>query len=539
MKHKILLLLFTVFAFQLYAQDEDAWVYLEEKDNVEAAISNPLTILTQRAIDRKNAHGVIIDARDVPVNENHITTLKAQPGITVMAKSKWLNAVHVRGTVENINMLSDLEFVFSIDFADKSLNAESGRFSENEDKFEIEETLTDFTYGNTQNQVEMISADDLHLDDFTGEGMLVAVIDAGFTNVNTMSAFQRLRDNGDLLDGYDFVDRTENVYAYTANTHGTRVLSTMAAYVQDEYVGTAPDASYYLFRTEDAGSENPVEESYWVEAAERADSLGVDVINTSLGYTTYDNPNYSYTNEDMDGQTAFITRGATIASEKGMLVITSAGNSGGNAWVIVGAPADSPNVLSIGAVDSNEDYAFFSSQGSAIQPTQKPDVAAQGLGAYVVNENDEIITNNGTSLSSPILAGGAVCLWQALPNASNTEIMQYIRMSASQYTTPDNFLGYGIPDLALAYNIALSMQEQEIVEFKLFPNPVNDLLNIHIPSQFESANFLMYDMVGNIILEQTLSNSVEQMDCSEIASGVYVLVLQSGDSSKTFKLIKS
>ena len=198
----------------------------------------------------------------------------------------------------------------------------------------------------------MINADDLHIADYTGDGVTIAVLDAGFINVNTMGAFQRLRDAGDLLDGYDFVNRNPDVYANTSSAHGTQVLSTMAGYILNGYVGTAPDASYYLFITEDSADENPVEESYWVEAVERADSLGVDLINTSLGYKSYapNYPTYSYTSADLDGNTAFITKGSNIAFEKGLVLINSAGNSGGSG---VGAPADSQYVLSIGAVNSS------------------------------------------------------------------------------------------------------------------------------------------------------------------------------------------
>lgn len=532
---KTLLILLLLFQTITFAQ-EDAWVYLEEKDAQEVAnaINSPLTILTQRSVDRKNNHGVSIDARDVPVNENHIATLKTQPGITVMAKSKWLNAVHVRGSEIDIADLINLDFVESIEYANKNLN--SGRYTIASNKFEIEETLTDFNYGDTQNQVEMISVDALHLDDFTGENMIVAVLDAGFPNVNTMAAFQRLRDNNDLLDGYDFVNRTSNVYAYTGNTHGTKVLSTMAGFVADSYVGTAPDASYYLFRTEDAGSENPVEESYWVEAAERADSLGVDVINTSLGYKAYDNPNYSHTNADLTGNKTFITRGANIASEKGILVVVSAGNAGASG---LGAPADATGVLTLGAVDADGNYATFSSQGSAIQPTQKPDVVARGAAAFVINENGAIENNNGTSFSSPIMAGAVACLWQALPTATNEEIMQYVRMSATQYTTPDYFLGYGIPDLSLAYDIGLSLQESEVVEFKVFPNPVENILNINIPSAIEQTHLIIFDVLGKAVYQTNLNETINRLDISSLSSGVYMLLFQAEDSSKTFKLIKS
>ena len=535
MKKKILLLSLIFFQSIASAQ-QDAWIYLSDKENVEVSLQNPSLILSQRAIDRKNNHGIVVDERDVPVNENYIAQLKTQLGISVLAKSKWFNTVHVRGSEENINALLSLDFVESIDFADKSLNA---RMEIQNNKFEHEEALIDFTYGDSQNQIEMINANALHLDDYSGEGIIIAVIDAGFTNVNTIGAFDRLRTNNDLLDGYDFVDRNSDVYAYTGNTHGTKVLSTMGGYIQDNYVGSAPDASYYLFRTEDAASENPVEESYWVEAAERADSLGVNIINSSLGYTVYDNPSYDYTPNDMNGQTAFISKGANIASEKGILVVTSAGNSGGGSWQIVGAPADASNVLSIGAVDENGDYAPFSSRGSIIQPTQKPDVVAKGASAAVINENNTIVTNNGTSFSSPIMAGGIACLWQALPNATNEEIKQYVRMSATQFNTPDFFLGFGIPDLAIAYDIGLSLQEPEIFEFKIFPNPVNDILSVHIPSANNRTSLIIYDVLGKAVFIDEISNGINFIDMSSIASGVYILSFESANGSKTFKLIKS
>jgi len=356
MKRLLFLFILSFLPIVLNAQ-QDAWIFLTDKENVAASIANPISILTQDAIDRKTNHNVTIDERDVPVNEAYIQQLKAIAGITVMAKSKWMNAVHVRGTETTINELTTLTFVDYIEFADKGLNTRANVVG---DKFYVPEPITrvNFNYGDSANQIEMLNGHQLHLADYTGEGIVVAVMDSGFPNVNTMGAFQRLRDAGKLLDGYDFVDRTDNVYAFTGNSHGTRVLSDMAGFIQDQFVGTAPDASYYVFRTEDVFSENPVEESYWVEAAERADSLGVDVINTSLGYKSYDNPNYSHTNADINGVTAFITRGATIASEKGMLLVNSAGNSGTSG---LNAPADSPGVFAVAAVDAAGNYASFSS----------------------------------------------------------------------------------------------------------------------------------------------------------------------------------
>jgi serine protease AprX len=539
MKSYLLVLITIIISFVGFAQQQDAWVYLTDKQNVTASISNPITILTQKAIDRKNAHNVIIDERDVPVNEFYISQLKAQTGITVKAKSKWFNAVHVRGTETDINALTSLLFVSSIDFADKSLNASKVNQPKKESK--LETISTAFTYGNALNQIQMIKGDQLHLANYTGTGMTVAVLDGGFTNVNTMSSFQRLRNAGNILGVYDFVERDEDVYTNTTTDHGTWVLSTMAGYIENQYVGTAPDASYYLFITEDNSSENPVEESYWVEAAERADSLGVDVINTSLGYTTFDNPNYDYSTVDMNGNTAFISKGANIAFEKGLLLVNSAGNDGNGSWQIVGAPADASGVFTIGAVNSLGVRASFSSIGSSIQPSQKPDVMAQGQSSYVININDAIITLDGTSFSSPIMAGGLVCLWQALPNKTNAEIMQLVRESASKYTTPDYLYGFGIPDLQLALNTALSLDDTDskLNELKVFPNPTNNFMFFNFPSNETEFLVEIYDILGKRLLDFDLSHKSKKINISLLPKGVYILKVQSNNIVKAFKIIKN
>ena len=537
MKLKIFSFLFCFFSYAVFAQ-QDAWVYFTNKENVEVAIQNPISILSQKAIDRKNAHNIAIDVRDVPVNESYITRLKTTSGISVLAKSKWMNAVHVRGEVSDISALFDLDFVASIDFADKNLN-DLSRPAKQKDKFALEASLEDFNYGSAQNQVSMIHVDALHKENYTGEGIIIAVIDGGFPNVNTMTSFSRLRNNNRLLGGYDFVNRTSAFDAYTASSHGTKVLSTMAGYVENKFVGTAPDASYYLFRTEDAAFENPVEESYWVEAAERADSLGVHIINSSLGYSDFDNPKYNYAPSAMDGKTTFISRGAQIASQKGILVVNSAGNEGDASWGIVTAPADAPGVFTVGAVNSAGLYAYFSSRGSDFQPTQKPDVVALGLGGMVITESDYIVNNNGTSFSSPMVAGAIACLWQALPNASADEIKQFVRLSASQYTAPDYFLGYGIPNFQLALSQALSVVEAEVEKFKVYPNPVSSQLHLQLPSRNGTLTLHVYDVLGKKVIEQVYSEANPKLDVSQLAKGMYVLTVISKSEILTFKFIKS
>ncbi|WP_034057475.1 S8 family serine peptidase [Lacinutrix jangbogonensis] len=531
---KIALLVMLCFQFNAIAQ-EDAWVYLADKENVQTSISNPISILTQHAIDRKSAHNVTIDERDVPVNENYISQLKTQMGITVLAKSKWFNAVHVRGLEVDILALENLMFVNEIIFADNNLNAKTGT-SKLKSDFKNERVRAVFNYGDALNQIQMFNGDDLHIADYTGSGMTVAVIDAGFPGVDNIAGFQYVRDAGNILGTYNFVARDVDVYLNTTSNHGTLVFSDMAGFIQDDFVGTAPDAQYYLFITEDAPNENPVEESYWVEAAERADSLGVDVINTSLGYKNYDNTNYSHSAADLDGLTTYISKGANIAFEKGMLIVTSAGNSGASG---ISAPGDAPGSFTIAAVDANGNYAGFSSQGSVIQLTQKPDVATQGQSSYVIGENNIIATASGTSFSSPIMAGGLVCLWQALPNFNNAEIMQLVRESASQFNNPDYFIGYGIPDLSLALNEGLSVDEFPISAtiLRVFPNPVTNELNVQLPSIYESGNLIFYTILGKKVLESQVSQTQRKVNVSHFSKGVYLLKVEADGFSKTLKLI--
>ncbi|WP_418603393.1 S8 family serine peptidase [Hwangdonia sp.] len=544
MLRRFLILSFLAFQFFTFAQQEDAWVYLTDKPTSTYPVNNPSAFLMQKAIDRKAKHGVTIDVRDVPVNESYITTLKNATGITVMAKSKWFNAVHVRGTETNINDLltnpATSSFVDRIDFADKSLNitknSNEKEVLKTKGKFTVENTFVNFTYGNTQNQVEMINVDDLHVADYTGSGVTIAVLDSGFENVDTMGAFQRLRDAGNLMGGYDFVNRNANVYA-SPGDHGTQVLSTMAGYVLNNFVGTAPDATYYLFKTEDNNDENPVEESYWVEAAERADSLGVDIINTSLGYKDFPNyPNYDYTTAEMDGNTTFITKGTNIAFEKGLLLVTSAGNEGGAG---VSGPADSEYTLTIGAVNSAGGYATFSSVGNGFQPSQKPDVVAQGQASAVINSSNVIGANNGTSFSSPILAGGIACLMQALPNKTNAEIMQVVRESGSQFSTPDYQLGYGIPDLWSAFN-ALSIDDLENDNnISIYPNPSKAVVFVKMPSNEDKLTITFFDILGKQVLQRFINSTDNKIDIATLSKGIYIINATSKNSVKSFKFIKN
>ncbi|TXE05811.1 S8 family serine peptidase [Gelidibacter salicanalis] len=534
---KIILFFLCCMSPAVFSQD-DAWIYFAEKTNVEMALQNPNTILSQQAIDRKRQHDITIDQRDVPVNLAYIKAISSLKTVRVLAKSKWMNAIHVRGDLAEIKTLLNFEFVAGIDFADKNLT-DLKRPALQNSKFQIEATLEDFNYGNAQNQTDMIQAKALHLDGFTGKGISIAVFDSGFPNVNTMKAFERLRAQQGLKGGYDFVERTTEIFNFEGSSHGTRVLSTMAGYLDAEFVGTAPDATYYLFRTEDVAHENPVEESYWVEAAERADSLGVHIITSSLGYNTFDNPKYNYTPAEMNGVTTFISRGASIAAEKGILVVNSAGNSGSTPWQIVTAPADAESVFTVGAVDATGAYATFSSRGSADQPTYKPDVVAQGLGTFVITETESIVKNNGTSFSTPIIAGAMASLWQAMPGATAAQLKRYVRESASQSASPDYYLGYGIPNFKQALAATLSSQNLDVKQVQLYPNPVSELLYLKLPNNHEHGILRIYNLLGKQLLEQEYHSNPLPVDVSKLATGMYLLTIHSGHNSYNLKFIKS
>lgn len=531
----VTLLLALLISQLVFTQTQDSWIFFADKENVQQSIDNPITILSQAAIDRKTLHNTPIDERDVPVNENYITQIKNQPGITVFAKSKWMNCVYVRGTQSNIENLLNLPFVTGVEYADKSFNFAPIN-NPVEDKFAFLNETRNFNYGFAANQIEMISGDYLHDEGYTGTGMIITVLDSGFTGVDTQEGFAYVRDDERILGTYDFVDRSETIN--NNSSHGTRTFSNIGGLIENQFAGTAPDASFYLFKTEDITSETPVEEAYWVEAIERADSLGVWVINTSLGYRAYDNPAYSHTYEDLDGQTTFAARGANHGFDKGLLLVTSAGNSGNGSFPWVGTPGDSPGMLTIGAVNADGVAAGFSSQGPTVDGRIKPDVMAQGVAAYVINQNNEIVTNNGTSFSSPIIAGAVACLWEARPEYTNAQIMQLVRESAHLFNNPSDKMGYGIPNFQTALTILLTVENHTSNPFKVYPNPVSAFLFVDLPDFSVKTTARIHNTMGALVLEKTLFQNDKTISVSVLQNPLYLLTLQTENQIESFKIIK-
>ncbi|MDD3722780.1 MAG: S8 family serine peptidase [Lutibacter sp.] len=540
MKTKLLLTLLFLFSLNIaLAQVEDAWIFFKDKPSQTIFMASPLSMLSQRALDRRMRYNIDLDLKDIPVEASYITQIKNATGITVKAKSKWLNALHIQGTQTDITNLLDLNFVSKVEYANKSLNT-SGK-DENQEKVDHKtdklDFTTDFNYGNAANQIQMLKGNVLHQNNFTGGGMQIAIIDAGFPNVDNFAAFKRIRDNNQILGGYDFVNRNENFY--TGYYHGMSVLSTIAGYVENQFVGTAPDAKFYLFISEDAVNETPLEESLWVEATEKADSLGVDVINTSLGYTTFDNSKYNYTYADMDGKTTFISRGAEIAFSRGMIVVNSAGNDGDDPWHYISAPADAVSVLSIGAVNATGVIANFSSYGPTADNRVKPDVCAQGAGVYIINSSGSIASSNGTSFSAPVLTGVIACLWQAFPDKTNAEIIQLVKESAHLYPNFTAQEGYGIPNFETIFNLLSTEEAEDILEVVAYPNPSENEIKFKFPDQVTEMELVVFDTLGKRLSSEKITKSNPTTDISNLSQGLYFIQLKFDNKIKTIKILKN
>jgi len=425
MRLLIAIILLPVLAWSQDGLSVKLWVGFQDKGGQSITNFSYTDLLSPRAIERREKQNIPLDYSDLPVNAYYVTALK-DLGFKVLNKSKWFNGVTVSYTGGNVDALWSLPFIQQIDTLQLFIDFSDVRNTSKFDDIDFE-----YNYGNTSNQIEMIGGINLHEQGFQGQGMHIAVFDSGFRNANTIDAFSHLHANNQILGTWDYVDREFSVYE--DNYHGMSVLSTMGGYVEGEFLGTAPKASYWLLRTEDVSAETLIEEYNWAVAAEFADSVGVDIINSSLGYTTFDIESQSHTYNDMDGQTTVITRAATMASRKGIIVCNSAGNSGNKSWKYIGAPADADSILSVGSVNQDSEVSSFSSFGPTSDGRIKPSVSAQGGNTTVITSNNTIATSNGTSFSSPVIAGMTACLWQAHDDKSNIEIIDAIIRSAHLY----------------------------------------------------------------------------------------------------------
>ena len=524
-----------------------------DKKNTPYSLDNPQQFLTQRAIERRKKYNITYDETDLPVNPAYIDSLK-KLGLKTGNVSKWFNAISVYTTDSLlIDTLDKLSFVKSVGVK-KTKRSKIKEKLPDIDKIKSEISLDFDTtgykyYGTAFRQIEMLNAHYLHKEGFKGQGMLVAILDAGFYKVNELPVFDSIRNNHQIKGVYDFVDNDTMVY--DASSHGMMVLSTIAANIPGEFVGTAPEADFLLLRTEQTASEYIIEEFNWVVAAEYADSLGADIINTSLGYNTFDDTLQNHKYADMDGNTAIISIAADLAAKKGILVVSSAGNEGFSQWKYITAPADGDSVLTVGAVSEDESIAFFSSRGPTSDGRIKPDVCAQGMPAVVSSTSGEVSYSNGTSFSAPILTGALTCLWQAHSDLNNIQIIEAIKRSADRYNKPDTVFGYGIPDFYAAHiylNAMGKIDENTDNMLNVFPNPFKNILNVafyakNITLPYNSK-LEVFDVKGKKVLETdiqdiennynlTILNNVEKL-----RKGVYIVRYTANDIVLQTKAVK-
>jgi subtilisin family serine protease len=545
-------LLFLLFIFQLSAQKPATCfrIQLKDKNQSPYSVTRPEEFLSARAISNKNRYNIAITEEDLPVNPQYKQQICAiNPNIRILSESKWQNTVVVYCLDSlALEMIKNLPFtdtavtpvasyiLGAVDSRYETVPANAESMLQNDFSFD---TLYD--YGQGWAQIAFHNGHKLHELGFYGDGMLIVVLDGGWEGFDTIPYFQAMYENGQFLGTRDLIPEHDNVYS--DGSHGTSVTSTMAMAANGQMIGTAPHACYFFILSESSFSEELIEEDFWAQGVEIADSLGADVVNSSLGYSTFDDfPQGDFTYADCDGVASIASRNASIACHKGIAVCVSAGNEGNKSWHYISHPADAFDIISVGAaraVDSA--MASFSSFGPSADGRVKPDVTSVGWDTYVVSSTGDIHPGNGTSFASPVMAGLVACLRQALPHKNALEILDIVRQHGHQYNAPDSVMGYGIPDMYQAYlDNALKIVEHSGKEDKIqvFPNPCMDKLSIPNPNR--SINQIeIYDVSGKLIASHSGNNTqLIQISVNNLLSGFYIIKIKTKDSVKTAKIIK-
>ena len=548
-------LIITGFTININAQisPKHYLVNLTDKEHSSYSIDKPSEFLSERAIARRLKANIAISHNDLPVSKFYLDSLKSL-GLKIVNVSKWMNSASVF-SVDTllIDTLDKLSFVRSVGLDKVESNVlEMSFFKKSPVKqFGVEEVDSSYleTYGNSFKQIQVHNGHLMHKEGFHGQGIHIAILDAGFYKVDELPAFERLRTNNQILGVRDFVDGDMQVY--DADSHGMKVLSTMAGFIPGQLLGTAPKASYWLLRSEQASTEYIIEEHNWVVAAEFADSVGADMIYSSLGYSDFDDPSTSHTYKDLNGNTTLITRAADIAASKGILVVTSAGNEGFSQWKYISAPADADSILAIGAIMPDGRRAYFSSYGPTADQRIKPDVCAIGLPSIVSGTNGLVSSSSGTSFSAPTMAGLVACLWQAHPELTNMQVIDIVKRSASQFNAPDSSLGYGVPDIYAAH---IYLKSSGAIDnpmkglMNIFPNPFKDEFHVEFLSEDVvipyNMRIEMFDLQGRKMIDDyqpALRNNLKLTTYNEfkgLRGGLYLLRLTADNIVLEKKVMK-
>lgn len=497
--------------------------------------------LSSKSLKRRQNQQIKLNARDIPVFKPYIQSI-GEHQVQLIFTSRWSNSVFIETTPDQIDLIKALPFVKNvsiseeihsgltqiptIDFTPRAKSAFDG--------------ISDYFFADPQ--ITQIEGKTLHTYGYKGDGITIAVFDAGFYKVNEHPVFEKAFDENRIQAGPDFVRGNGELVNYTFSAHGEMVLSTMAGSLNGTYIGTAPEANYILIRTENAPTESLIEEYYWLQAAEYADSVGVDMINSSLGYTVFNDTLENHTYEQMNGDFTLITQAADWAAETGILVVNSAGNSGNSNWYYIGAPADGDSVFSIGAVDMDGISADFSSHGPTYDGRVKPNVVGHGAGVYVASGLADYGPSNGTSFSGPVICGMTASLWQYLktiePNISNMEVIKRIEESAHLYPSYNEDYGYGIPNYHnIVPGITPNKLPPEIVG--LYPNPFNETITVH-QNFIQNDRIEIYSSTGQLLAQKDIQNICESSSISttHLPKGVYFIAIQAKSKNNVLKAIK-
>lgn len=556
MKKKILLVfIFSFFVTFLFAQNTFYVIKFKDKIGTPFSISQPLQFLSQRAIDRRQRQRLLIDETDLPITPRYIDSIRLSGNVIIINQSKWLNQVCIFTTdqtaLQKINQFSFVQNSSPVKRKSPPTFITRNKYLQNSNSTNTNTSTQDgnvFSYGNSYDQIHIHEGEYLHNKGFRGEGMLLSIIDAGFYHYLTLPAFDSVRMNQQIVETFDFVKNSPEVNS--EDPHGMECFSIIASNMPDQLIGSSNKAHFLLYRSEDVNSESPLEEQNWIAAAERSDSAGADVITTSLGYNLFDNPQFNYTYPDMNGQTSMIAHAASMAAKKGMIVLAAAGNEGNVPWHYIITPADADSILSVGAVNTSGLVGSFSSYGPSSDGRVKPTVASVGVGTYLSSPNGTIIRGNGTSFATPNLAGLVTCLWQAFPEFTNMEIIESVKKSSSIYLSPNNRIGYGIPNFRIAYeNLAHQRYLKALAilgnqNIKVYPNPAKDNFTVMIKSQTAGpATLQLYDVSGklcftkNIILQKDEIQTFLFNNFQPLNKGIYFLKLNDGNSQQSIKMM--
>jgi hypothetical protein len=517
------------------------WIFFNDKTEGESTPDNVFQKVLDNLDDRarmrrsKVRHFSLVDNRDIPVSTKYIEEVRSS-GILIRTVSKWLNAVSVSGTIEQLRSISGFPFVKKIDpvYGGKRKSPVQRSLL----KSSTEPGRSD--YGPSYDQLDQINVIAAHEAGYTGDGVRVLILDTGYYTDHEAIHEEQIIDEWDFINN-DGETQNEEGDPDSQHNHGTSTLSVLGGWKDGQLYGSAYEAEFLLAKTEDVSQELPIEEDQYVAGLEWGESLGADIASSSLGYIDW------YEFEDLDGMTAVTTIAVNTAIENGMVVVTAVGNSGTGGIVV---PADAENVIACGAVDSDGNIASFSSQGPTADGRIKPEVCALGVSTYCagVNSTSAYRYENGTSLATPLVAGAAACVLQAHPDWTPQQVREALMMTASDPENPDNQYGWGIIDVMGTINYQFMEIVNSVivpVDYSIsrpFPNPFNPMIHFNV-SIFQQSNITLtiFDIYGKEV-ERLWSNNIVkgvytiQWNADGVSSGVYFINLNGKNGSVNRKI---